>query len=146
MQLLQKLNCVLLVDDEPADNFFHKRILEKATVTEEVVVAENGEEALSYLTSISMGIPKRPELIFLDINMPAMDGWEFLENYAELPLEQKANIVIIMLTTSPDPQDLRRAQGMSTVHDFRTKPLTLDMLEEIFQHHFPSYIQASSPE
>ena len=140
----KKLNCVLLVDDNESDNFIHKRVLEKAAIANHIEIAMNGKEALEFLTTLgkcdqSEYLYCQPELIFLDINMPVMDGWEFLEEYQKLEAVQKGKIVFVMLTTSLNPSDKIRAEGMIESDCFHFKPLTLGIINEIMQNRFPDY-------
>jgi CheY-like chemotaxis protein len=141
----KRLKCVLLVDDNESDNYLHKRVLTKAGIADNIAIALNGKEALDFLmTKGSCGQPEnlfsQPELIFLDINMPIMDGWEFLEEYQKLDAIQKGKVVFIMLTTSLNPTDKVRAE-MYLEHDcFHFKPLTVEMINEIMQKHFPEYL------
>ena len=141
----KKLNCVLLVDDNESDNFLHKRVIENAGITDFIGVALNGQEAIDFLTTKwAMGQKDpafpRPALIFLDINMPLMDGWEFLEEYHKLDEVQKGKGVIIMLTASLNSADIARTEKTLGSGCFLYKPLTLEMLSEIMQNHFPEYL------
>ncbi len=141
----KKLNCVLLVDDNESDNFLHKRVIAKADIANRIEIALNGKEALDFLTNRSKSAHDengyaQPELIFLDINMPVMDGWEFLEEYRKLEEAQKGKIVFIMLTTSLNPTDKIRAEKMLENGCFHYKPLTLEMLNEIILKRFPEYL------
>jgi CheY-like chemotaxis protein len=133
----KKLNCILLVDDDDEDNFFHKIVIERMDVTDCIEVAENGIEALKFLKKENQAIP---ELIFLDINMPKMNGWEFLEEYKKLSPDQKARITIMMLTTSANPDDIKRAESIEEVDGYKTKPLSEEMLTDILCKHFPDYL------
>jgi CheY-like chemotaxis protein len=133
----KKLNCILLVDDDHEDSYFHKLVINEMNITNSIQVAENGLEALEFLKKENQVIP---ELIFLDINMPKMNGWEFLEQYKHLDKNQKARITIVMLTTSVNPDDLRRAQEMEDVTGYKTKPLSVEMLNEILHKYFPEYL------
>jgi CheY-like chemotaxis protein len=117
----------MLVDDNRDDNFFHERVIRKCNAAEVVVVKQTGKSALEYLRSKG-GANLHPNLIFLDVNMPAMNGWDFLKEYARLEAFQRSAIVVI-LTTSENPDDRAKAIGMNA--DFITKPLTLEALEEI---------------
>ncbi|HET6243450.1 MAG TPA: response regulator [Bacteroidia bacterium] len=136
----KKLNCILLVDDNAADNYFHKIIIKEMNFTENIEVALDGEEALTFVKKENQ-IP--PELIFLDINMPRMDGWDFLEAYRELSEEQKSDTIVIMLTTSLNPEDEKKAEQFAEVVGFKIKPLTVEMLTEILEQYFP-YVQENN--
>lgn len=141
MILKRKLDSILLVDDDEAAIFLHKAIIEIIDCTNNIVIAENGEEAIKQLTEKIEGKYLQPSLILLDINMPRMNGWEFLEMYKRLSIHQKARIVIIMLTTSLNPSDREKAQNLSDVSGFMNKPITIDSLRELLMYHFPDYIE-----
>ncbi|MEO9893740.1 response regulator [Aurantibacter sp.] len=130
------LKTVLLVDDDEATNFIHKMVIKNMNCTENIVIKENGIEALDYLTTAVDGKYPQPDLIFLDINMPAMDGWEFLEEYKDLDENQLAKTVIVMLTTSLNPDDKNRAQEINGITGFMSKPLTEELLEELLSKYF----------
>lgn len=138
---MKKLNCILLVDDDEPTNFLNKMILEDVNCAETVEVAESGQSALRYLENASEnGNPSSPDLIFLDINMPAMNGWEFLEQYSHLDQSRKANVVIVMLTTSLNPDDRAKAGKIPDVSGFETKPLTPEKLQSIIKKYFPQTV------
>lgn len=137
----KKLNCILLIDDDEPTNFLNKMTVEQTGCVQHVQVAQSGQEALDYL----MGDHPRPDLIFLDINMPAMDGWEFLEKYQLLPKEQKAEIVMIMLTTSLNPDDELRSRTIPEIAGFENKPLQRPRLENILSTYFPDCCEGREP-
>jgi CheY-like chemotaxis protein len=126
----------MLVDDNPDDNFFHERVIKKSNAAEIVVSKQIGSDALEYLKSEKDNEHLHPDLIFLDINMPGMNGWEFLEEYNKLDEKFKSRAIVIMLTTSENPDDKMKAQAMNVATDFKTKPLTPEMLEEIISKYF----------
>lgn len=130
----QKLAKILLVDDNEADNYLHKLIITEVGIAESVVDMLDGEAALEYLKSNPED--QAPDLIFLDINMPRMNGWEFLDAYKQLPLVKKNAIVIIMLTTSVFGKDRERAEQMSQFAGFLNKPLTEESLLKVIHKHF----------
>jgi CheY-like chemotaxis protein len=134
-----KINCILLVDDDEPTNFLNQMVLEELDIADQVKVAQNGKEALAYLEKTNTGDENfpLPELIFLDINMPAMNGWEFLEQYSKLADTQKANVVIVMLTTSLNPDDRIKAEEIEEVTGFETKPLTADKILEVVNKYLP---------
>lgn len=130
-----KINCIMLVDDNPDDNFFHERIIKKNNFAETVVSVESGFDALDYLKNKKVNTD-HPDLIFLDINMPKMNGWEFLEEYKKLDKDLQSSMIVVMLTTSDNPDDMALAKTKEVLSDFKTKPLTKEMMEGIVAQYF----------
>ena len=145
---MKQLNCILLIDDDEPTNFLNKMTLEQAGCTRHIRIAQSGQAALEYLHSLPnpsapgdllQAMPDnclRPDLIFLDINMPAMDGWEFLAQYRTLPPEKKADTVLIMLTTSLNPDDEKRTLSIPEVSGFENKPLNQSQLDRLLKKYF----------
>lgn len=120
-----RLRTVLLIDDQEADNYLHRRTIERSGEAESIVVHESGQAALDYLDT-----HEPPDLILLDLNMPGMTGWEFLDAHGVSPS------VIVIVSTSSNPADHDRAQSHPAVADFCAKPLTAQALDEILDTHF----------
>jgi CheY-like chemotaxis protein len=140
----QKLNCVLLVDDDEPTNFLSAMIIEEANCSNHVQVIPTGKEALNYLASSQQSNNKSlpyPELLFLDINMPAMDGWEFLDEYKILTKDHQKKIIVIMLTTSLNPDDALRAYETPEISGFENKPITKEKLDKILKKYFSDYFK-----
>lgn len=133
----KKLNCILLIDDDEATNYMHQLIIKKNDCTNAIVCKQNGQLGLDYLLSIDDKENVQPDIIFLDINMPGMNGWDFLKHYNKLNKEQQAKIVVVMLSTSTDPVDMEKAKDIEYVSRFNPKPLTNNMLNDILKEHFP---------
>jgi len=126
----------MLIDDNPDDNFFHERIINKSNLVEKVITMESGKNALDYIISQKDNNEPYPDLIFLDINMPGMNGWDFLAEYNKLNIQLQKPVLVIMLTTSDSPEDKIKAKELNVGFNFKTKPLTQDMLEEMFDKYF----------
>lgn len=119
----------MLVDDNTDDNFYHERIIRKNGYAEFVVSRESGVEALEYLKAVK-DEENYPELIFIDINMPGMNGWEFIQELNSLEIAGKKNRTCVMLTTSENPDDIAKANELGILA-FKTKPLTNEILQQI---------------
>jgi CheY-like chemotaxis protein len=133
---MQKLTCALLVDDDQTTNYLNQLLLKRLDVTDKLLIAINGQEALNLLTEHCHDVTDEcPVLILLDIKMPVMDGFAFLEAYDKLPLPQKQAIIIVMLTTSLHPQDVDRVQKLN-IAGFLNKPLTEAKVNEILKNYF----------
>lgn len=136
----KKLNNILLIDDSLADNFISKRVIDKTAVAEKVTTTFGGKEALDYLSKAVNGQFPKPEIVFLDINMPGMSGWEFLDEYRLLEETKKAGVIVTMLTTSKAETDKTKANGYGNVSDYSTKPLTKEKLMFLIEKHYPHYL------
>ena len=121
---------ILCVDDDPITLMLYKMVIAKATLAETVIVAKNGQEALEYYENGEN--EEYPELIFLDLNMPIMGGWEFLDNFTEkrfYPINE--NTKIIVLSSTIDPRDIEKVKNYPMILDFISKPVTKEMLEKL---------------
>lgn len=130
---MKKLKSILLIDDNPADNRLNKIIIEEMGIAENIPTIENGNDALNYLKNVNNILP---DLIFLDINMPGMNGWEFLAEYKKLDRIKKANIVLIVLSGISDPDAINKAPEISQISNFELKPLTKRVLKDILETYF----------
>jgi CheY-like chemotaxis protein len=137
---MKHVKCILLIDDNPADNRFHEIRIQKSGVCDQIKIATSGQEALDYLKkSFEMNDPvlyPKPDLIFLDINMPGMNGFEFLEEYKKLDVQLKSKVVIVMLTNSLNPDDQKRAMATKEVTEYQNKPLSVKTLQETIDKYF----------
>lgn len=133
---MKKYQNVLLVDDDDSSNFLNERIIKKLNLAEETHVCGNGKSALDYIISNckSGTVPPGscPDLVLLDINMPVMDGFEFLAKYETIDGLQKERRKIYILTSSSDPNDLRRAKNFQ-IEGYLNKPLTREKLLALVQ-------------
>jgi CheY-like chemotaxis protein len=132
----RELRRIMLIDDDKNDNYFHEREIRKTDSSITVIEKTTGLDALEYLELNKGNKEMLPDLIFLDINMPIIDGWEFLHAYNKLDKELQHGVVIIMLSTSGDPEDIEKAKTFSCVSDYITKPLTQQIMENITRRFF----------
>lgn len=116
----------MLIDDDSMTNFLNKRLIEKLEITDTIAVWQYAEDALEHLKNVS--ISELPDIILVDLNMPRMNGWEFLGCYQKLHLKIRKNISIYILSTSNNPDDLENAKKYSELKGFITKPLTKETL------------------
>lgn len=130
---MMQIKRILLVDDDVVTNMLHSRVIARSGRAQSIEVATDGQEALDILNAdIAAGRPL-PELIFLDINMPGMGGFEFLEEYAMLDIASEEQLIIVMLSTTLLPADHRRVEADPHVHSFCDKPLRLEDLIEVIE-------------
>jgi CheY-like chemotaxis protein len=125
---MKKVKSILLVDDDSTSNFMAQLLLEDLNVAEQINTTLNGQEALDYIQIHCTG-DTCPNLILLDINMPVMNGFEFLEHFRQLPVSNK--IQVVMLTSSVYHKDMEKAKDYQINH-YISKPLTTEKLQEIF--------------
>lgn len=130
-----KLNHLLLVDDDPTTNFFNKHLIGKMNIFSNIHVAENGQKALEKIAELQEN-GESPDMILLDINMPIMNGFEFLDNYEKLSEKVKSSVVVCMLTTSLAKEDLEKSKEYSVLSDYIDKPLYEAKMRELIQKFF----------
>lgn len=128
---------ILCVDDDPITLMLNKKVIAKAEFCKEIDSAYNGEEALNYFDNLKNNketgtVINLPEIIFLDLNMPIMGGWEFLEsftnsNYTSIFPKTK----VVVLTSSVDQNDIEKSKNYPKVLQFFSKPITTEMLRKI---------------
>jgi CheY-like chemotaxis protein len=130
----KKAITVMIVDDSFAVNFFNKSVLNDSKLCEEIIEARHGQEALDILNErIKLNL-SLPDVIFLDINMPVMDGWKFLEKYEELEASLREGISVYILTTSTNPDERFRSKNVTTVKDFFVKPIGRKVIKHLKDH------------
>ena len=126
-----KFNIVLLIDDNDIDNFINERMITTNNFSSMVVVKNSGEAALEYLKENLENADMLPQVIFLDLNMPIMDGFGFLAEYEKLPDSIKSYSKVIVLSSSISPEDINRASTNPLVVKYVNKPLNEKYLEAI---------------
>lgn len=121
---------VLCVDDDEISLFISKVLIQDSSFAATVDTAISGRKALDYFSRLSPE-DAAPKVIFLDLNMPEMDGWEFLDLFTKTCAHKFPHTSVVILSSSIDPKDQKRAQEYKIVNDFVSKPLTFDVLDRI---------------
>ncbi|WP_395050052.1 response regulator [Flavobacterium sp.] len=128
------LETVLCIDDDPITLMLCKMVITKASFSNEIATAKNGEEALKYFNALNQTnsnseFKKQPQLIFLDLNMPVMGGWDFLDSFSTAEYSDYNDTKVIILSSTIDPEDLEKSKKYPMVIDFLSKPISKEMLE-----------------
>lgn len=131
----EKLNCILVIDDDEPTNYLSAMLIEEADCTHHLEIIQSGLTAIDYLMKASLdgkaGNYVVPDIVFLDVNMPRMNGWEFLEEYKKIKKDSFSKTMIIMLTTSLNPDDKLRALSMPEIAGYERKPLSMEIITRI---------------
>lgn len=130
------LDSILFIDDDPITLMLCKMVIKKASFSNEIATSKNGEEALQYFNILKQldsngEIKKQPQLIFLDLNMPVMGGWEFLDSFSTSDYADYNKTKVIILSSTIDPDDLEKSKKYPMVIDFLSKPISKEMLEYV---------------
>lgn len=129
-----KLKKTCIVDDDKIYVFGLRKIMEINNFSEEIVVFPNGKEALDYLKSLISEPLSLPDVILLDLNMPVMDGWQFLEEFIKIQNDFSRKISIYIMSSSIQKDDIERAKSYSEVTDYLIKPVKIKDLEQIIKN------------
>jgi CheY-like chemotaxis protein len=122
---------IVLVDDDEVTNMINEKLIRKV-LNFPVKAYTDAGELLQYFTSCVVDSPEKlPDVILLDINMPMMDGWEFLEEFEKIPQDARKKCNVVMLTSSIDTSDIEKSKMYSSVTDFISKPLTIEKLRSL---------------
>jgi len=126
-----KFQTVLLIDDNEVDNFINQKILKQVAFAKNIVAMESGISALEYLKDNFQKPGNLPEVIFLDIRMPIMDGFGFLDEYDKFPEVLKGKVKIIMISSTLDKNEVKEARSNRYIFDFLSKPLDVEELTRL---------------
>ncbi|MCB0494429.1 MAG: response regulator [Cyclobacteriaceae bacterium] len=122
---------ICIIDDDDVYQYTVTRALKSDSLAKKILVFSDGEEALDFMIDNIASNDSLPDVIFLDINMPIMDGWQFLEEYVKLKPRVGKQITIYMVTSSVDPVDVDRAAKFSEISDYLVKPIQPDQIREL---------------
>jgi CheY-like chemotaxis protein len=134
--MISRIKTVLLIDDDTTINYLHNRLLEKNSFTDKVAISINGMEGLDMFKQLDHQLgADEMAIVFLDLNMPIMNGWEFLDTISNIKDSIKMNYKIYLLSSTINPDDKKKAKENTLVSGFLTKPLTKEHLELLRAEH-----------
>ena len=132
MTIIKPINTVCVVDDDKIYVYGLKKLITLKQLCPNLIEFPNGKEAIDFLMDPE-NAEKLPDVIFLDINMPIMDGWDFMENFSQIKPHLGKKITVYMVSSSINQEDIDRAKKISDVTDYVVKPVTHDKLLELFR-------------
>lgn len=132
---MKKLKNILLIDDDYPTNYLHEIILKETNLIENIHACTSVDSALVFLKE-KFEEGNSPELIFIDINLPAKNGFNFVEEFDEFDEELKSKSIVLMFSTSQNPKDLERSKSFSTIKDMLIKPLNEEVMLTIIEKFF----------
>lgn len=128
---IKKIESCCIIDDDPIFVYGTKRLMKEIDFCENIIVYNNGQDALDGLLEIYDSGEKLPPFIFLDLNMPIMNGWEFLDEFTKIPNNNLMKTVIYIISSSIDPRDLEKVKNYKAVNNYILKPITPKDLETV---------------
>lgn len=132
---MNKIDTICLIDDDMIFQYLAQKVITETKLVNEIDVFSNGLEAIKSLESAYLNKNKLPDLILLDLFMPVMDGWGFLEEYIPLQTKLEKKIPLYIVSSSIDPADIQKSKAISTVTDFIVKPMKKEDFLHILNHH-----------
>ncbi|MBZ9627851.1 response regulator [Psychroflexus sp. CAK1W] len=126
---MKKIDLACIVEDDPVQLFITRKYIELSGFVEKTLAYKNGKEAYTSLKAMFLNNEKLPQIIFLDLNMPVWDGWKFLDEFTQIPIEQGGAIYI--LTSSNHEDDIQRAEKYGLKNNYLVKPIDLSQLNGI---------------
>ncbi len=130
---LKKIQSTCIIDDDPIFIYGTRRIMKEVDFCDNILVFNNGQDAIEGLKELIDKGEDLPEVLFLDLNMPIMNGWEFLEDFVKIPNPDGKKVIIYIISSSVDPRDLERIRNYKMVNNYILKPLSPQDLENVLR-------------
>jgi len=128
---MKKINTFCIIDDDDIYQFTTSLLLKKSDLVNKIIVFSNGLKAINFLKDEMGNVENIPDVLFLDINMPVMDGWEFLEEYLLIRSMMPKTVVIYMVSSSVDEKDVLKAKSISVLSGYLVKPISSQNIVEV---------------
>ena len=129
---MRKIDIACIIDDDPIFVFGAKRMMELADFCNGFMVFQDGKKALDGLSAIVASGNNLPQLILLDLNMPVMDGWQFLDEFTKIKTDKKITLYIV--SSSIDSEDFNKAETYEVVSNYIVKPITMEAIKDILEN------------
>ena len=132
--MTEKIKMACIIDDDSIYVNLVKKIIETKKLCDNLLVFNNGKDGIDYFESILQNLEHNdiPEIILLDINMPVMDGWEFIERFTKIQNKFKKRITLYVVSSSINATEIEKAKSLSSVENYLVKPVNIDELEAVF--------------
>lgn len=130
---MKLIKTIAIIDDDDIFVYITKKAIEQTNIVQQVKVFGNGKDAIDFFKENADNPELLPEIILLDLSMPIMDGWQFLDEYTKIKSKIGKKIIVYIVTSSISPDDMRKAKKIDAVSDFIIKPITKDKLIEIIK-------------
>ncbi|WP_346882379.1 response regulator [uncultured Algibacter sp.] len=133
---LPSVNLACIIDDDNVYVNLVKKIIETKKLCKNLMIFSDGKESIDYFEALLQNINDEssiPEIIFLDLNMPVMDGWQFLERFTKIKNNFNKTITLYVVSSSINPIDINRAKSLNSVADYLIKPIRINELKAIFE-------------
>lgn len=121
---MTKIKSTCIIDDDPIFIYGTQRLMQEENFSETIIVFNNGQDAIDGLYEMTERGENLPSVILLDLNMPIMNGWEFLEDFVKIPNLNRESVTVYIISSSVDPRDLERIKNYEVVNNYILKPLT----------------------
>jgi CheY-like chemotaxis protein len=131
---MKKVNTLCIIDDDSVYQFLTTKVVSESRLLDLIKVFSNGQEAIEFFRKAKTAPDELPDIIFLDLTMPVMDGWDFLGEYVSIQPQFEKKKRLFIVTSSIAPSDMIRARSISMVSDFIVKPVTKDKILHVLKH------------
>lgn len=126
---MKKIDSICIIDDDPIFVFGARRMIEMANLCKSFMIFKNGKDALENLKPLMQAKRALPQIILLDLNMPIMDGWQFLDEFVKIKSDNPVTIYIV--SSSIDPNDLKKVKDYNIVSNYIVKPISSDFIKQL---------------
>lgn len=130
---MRKINMSCIIDDDPIFVYGTKKVMKEVDFCSDVIVYNNGQDAINGLRNLVEEKKELPSLIFLDLNMPVMDGWDFLDDFITIPNNNIEKVHVYVISSSIDANDFIRARNYEVVNNYILKPITPEDLVAVLK-------------